>query len=254
MLTDSATRLLAIGLLAAAALALACWAVVAYRRTQYTLVQAALYLLCHVMVRVLWRARVPPRLPIADGQGAVIVSNHRSPLDPAMVAVTTRRAVRWMVAHEYTTSPWVAWFFRVMRAIGVRRGRVDTAATRQAIRAARDGELVGIFPEGRLNQTDRPLLPGRPGAAMIALAAGVPIVPCHVRGTPRGRTMLSPILMTARARLTVGEPIDVAPYQGAADEGAAAAELTKRLLAEIARLDGIEGYEPQLAGRQWMAQ
>ena len=51
-----------------------------------------------------------------------------------------------------------------------------------AIRYAQEGGLVGLFPEGRVNTTDELLLPGRPGAALIALRARVPVIPCYVQG------------------------------------------------------------------------
>ena len=53
-----------------------------------------------------------------------------------------------------------------------------------AIRLCQAGELVGLFPEGRINGGVNPLLPGRPGVALIALNARVPVVPCYIKGIP----------------------------------------------------------------------
>ena len=76
-----------------------------------------------------------------------------------------------MVAKEYCEYPGFRRLLRLCEVIPVRRGAIDLAAVRAAIRLVKSGELVGIFPEGRINTGKHLLLPGRSGAAMIALKA-----------------------------------------------------------------------------------
>ena len=57
--------------------------------------------------------------------------------------------------------------------------------------------------------------------------------------------------MTAKARVIVGKPIDLSPYFGRDNDKAVLQELTKLFLKEIARLAGVDDFEPQLAGRHW---
>jgi 1-acyl-sn-glycerol-3-phosphate acyltransferase len=210
-----------------------------------------LYLVNLLLTRVLWRATVHGRLPIASGQGAVIVSNHISGVDPLFIALATNRPVHWMVAKEYHNHWAAGWAFRILQAIPVSRGGIDTAATKLAIRYAAGGELVGLFPEGRVNMTDALLLPGRPGAALIALKARVPVVPCYVAGSPYDGTPFGSFLMTAKTTVRIGEAIDLSPYYDQANERGVQEELTRRFLIEIARLAGVEDYEPKIAGRHW---
>lgn len=245
------THVLAIGVLSAAVLVLVVWAIVCYRRTQYTLAQAPLYLLNLALTRVLWRCQVSGPLPVPDGQGAIIVSNHISGVDPLFIAMSTNRSVHWMVAKEYFNHPAVGWGFRILQAIPVGRAGIDTAATKLSIRYAQKGELVGIFPEGRINDTGQLLLPGRPGAAMIALKARVPVVPCYVQGSPYDGDPFHSFLMPAKVRVRVGEPIDLSPYYGQEHDRGVQEELTRRFLTEIAKLAGQPDYQPQLAGRRW---
>lgn len=251
MLSDPDTTILAACLLAALALALAAWGWTCRRRTRYTLLQAALYVYVRIMVRGAWRAEISGPLPVADGQGAVIVCNHISGIDPGFIAMATHRPVHWMIAREFYQLPLVHWFSVTMGAIPVNRGGVDTASTKLAIRYAQAGELVGLFPEGRINETDRLLLPGRPGAALIALKARVPVIPCFLRGAPLGKNVFSPLFMIAHARLTVGRPIDLSEYHGRNGENGILGEITRRFLVEIARLGGVEDYQAELAGRRW---
>jgi len=249
MLSPAATESLAVCVLVAAGVVVLGWAAVGLRRSPFTIPQTAIFSLNYVVARVLWRAQLNGRLSIPPDQGAVIVCNHRGPIDPAFIALTVDRVVHWMVAEEYCRHPALAWFFRICEVIPVSRAGIDTAATKAAIRYAQQGALVGIFPEGRINITEQTLLPGRPGAAMIALRARVPVVPCYLSGSPYDGTPFGCLLMPASARLVVGRPIDISPYYGRENDREVLEELTRMFLAEMARLAGHPGFEPQLAGR-----
>lgn len=230
--------------------ALVVWVVVSWWRSPYTPFQYGLYLVNTFFTRVLWRTTVSGRLPISDDQGAVIVSNHASGIDPLLIQLSTDRIVHWMVAREYFEMFGISFVFRTLKSIRVNRGGIDTAATKVAIRYAQEGGLVGLFPEGRVNMTDALLLPGRPGAALIALRAKVPVIPCYVKGAPYDGTALGSFFMAARAHVTIGQPIDLSPYYDSEDK-AVLQELTKRFLIEIATLAGDPHFVPQLAGRSW---
>jgi 1-acyl-sn-glycerol-3-phosphate acyltransferase len=102
---------------------------------------------------------------------------------------------------------------------------------RTAAELARDGEIVVMFPEGtRQKKGLRKKHKARPhtGAARIALAAGVPLVPAAITGTDR-LSRFGPL------RVTYGEPIDLSDLQGL-DVKAASAEATERLMAKIDEL------------------
>lgn len=251
MLSDDATRILAQGVLALAAVSFIAWLVIVFLRSPYTLAQFPLYMLDLWMTRVRWRARVEGRVSPPPGQGAVIVSNHIGPIDPAFIALACDRPVHWMVAREYFEQPPTGLALRALQAIPVGRAGIDTAATKLALRYAKQGELVGMFPEGRINDTRRLMLPGRPGAAMVALKARVPVFPCYIEGSPNDGTTLGFMLMTARTRLKVGPMIDISEYYGRDGDREVLEELTKRFMVEIAKLAGVEDYEPELAGRRW---
>jgi 1-acyl-sn-glycerol-3-phosphate acyltransferase len=199
----------------------------------------------------MWRARIRGRISIPKDQGAVIVCNHASAVDPWFVFLASDRLVSWMIAAEYTKMRSMRWFFNRVRHIPTTRGGIDTSATKQAIRLAEEGNLVGIFPEGRINTTRALLLPGRPGPALVALKARVPIVPCYLHNAPYAPSVLSTFFTPAKTQITVGRPIDISPFVPREDEEGVLVEITLRLLREIATLAGRPDFEPQLAGRKW---
>jgi 1-acyl-sn-glycerol-3-phosphate acyltransferase len=247
---DQATFVAIVAALAMAA-SLAGWAFWAWWRSRYTLFQAVLCFMNYLVARILWRTEISGPLPVAPDEGALIICNHTSGVDPNVIQLCTDRVVHWMVAREYYEMPILSRAFKATDTIPVNRAGVDTAATKMAIRLAQRGGLVGLFPEGRINMTKDLLLPGRPGAALIALKAKVKVIPCYVTGVPYDGTALGSLFMPGKARVTVGQPIDLSPYFGRDGDKTVLQELTKRFLVEIAKLAGVPDYEPQLAGRNW---
>ena len=223
------------------------------RRVNYSPRQVALFVLNEFMVHFVWRASVEGRLQVGANEGALIVSNHRSSFDPCFIGmVANLRKVHWMVAGEYFESPVMGPCLRALEAIPVGRRGIDTAATKKTIRYAENNHLVGMFPEGRINNTDALLLPGRPGAALVALESRVPIIPCYIAGSPQARSVLANFFTPTRVKLTIGDPIDLSPYYEQARDGAVLKEVTREVMKQIASLAGQPDFEPQIAGRNWL--
>ena len=254
MLSAAAREILALCTLAAIGSFFAGWVVLKLRRSPFSPAQSALYALNYVLTRILWRVQIRGRFPIAADQGAVLDlqpslpgrsgihrpdRSARDPLDGGTRILRTPRVPR------FAATVW---------SIPVGRGGIDTAATKAAIRIVEQGGLVGLFPEGQINTTDQLLLPGRSGAAMIALRGKVPVVPCYIHGAPYDGTTLGCLLMPASVRLTIGEPIDLSDYFGRDNDREVLGELTRRFLRDIAQLAGDNDFQPKLAGRPYWGQ
>ncbi len=221
-------------------------------RSRYKPTQYVCWTLARLLTRLRWGAQTIGQFPIPDGRGAIIVCNHRSSIDPFFVQTSLFRKAHWMVAKEYVEHPALSWFLKhICECIPANRRGIDTASTKMAIRYAAQGELVGMLPEGRINRSEEFMLAARPGAAMVALKAGVPLVPCYIEGSPYAGTMASPFFMTANTRVYFGQPIETSDYAARADEGGLAEEITLRALRAMADLAGHPDFQPQLAGRKW---
>lgn len=221
------------------------------RRSPLTVVQSCLFAINYTLARVLWRTEIHGQLPnLPQGRGAIIVCNHRCPLDPSFIALTGPRVIHWMVAREYCEYPLFRGLLRVCGAIPVTRGGTDAAAMRAVVALLERGELVGFFPEGRINTTARLMLPGRSGAALAAIKARAAIVPCYIEGSPYDGTTLGCVAMPAHVKLTIGEPIDLESYYDRSNDRASLDELTRLILGSIARLAGDDDFQPEVAGRK----
>src|SRR5262245_4575642 len=221
------------------------------RRSHFSLFQWLLWVTAFLLCKLLWRTRWAGPLPVVDGQGAVIVCNHRSSVDPFFVQTATIRKTHWLVAREYCEHPALCWFLSACEVIPTRRAGIDTAATKAAIRIASRGGLVGMLPEGRINMTPDFMLPVRPGAALVALKARVPVVPCYIEGSPYRGHVASPFFLPARVMVHFGPSIDLSDFYGREQEDGVLADAMDRILKSLAALAGRPDYQPELAGRNW---
>lgn len=117
---------------------------------------------------------------IAAGPNAVIAPNHVSFLDPGVIrAIMLQDNPVYAIDTARTRQWWVKVVLRFGRAHPV--DPVHPFAVRKLIAAARSGETVVVFPEGRLTVTGRPMKI-YDGAAFIAAKAGVPLIPVRIDG------------------------------------------------------------------------
>jgi 1-acyl-sn-glycerol-3-phosphate acyltransferase len=146
-----------------------------------------------------------PKLPRVGP--AILVCNHTSGLDPLFIQACLPRLVIWMMAREYYDIKLLRWVYRTIEAIPVERSGRDMAATRSALRALKNGRVLGIFPEGRIPDTPG-MLPFQTGVALMAIKARVPVYPVYIDGTQRGKEMREAFSSPNHARVTFGPPVD----------------------------------------------
>jgi 1-acyl-sn-glycerol-3-phosphate acyltransferase len=139
------------------------------------------WLLIHTFYRV--DKQGLERIP-ADG-ACVIVCNHVSFVDAVVIAACVRRPIRFVMDHRIFAIPVLSFIFRTMRTIPIAPAKEDVAmkerAFNEAAKALKDGEIVCIFPEGRITDTGE-IYPFRPGLQRILEQTPVPVVPMALRG------------------------------------------------------------------------
>jgi acyl-[acyl-carrier-protein]-phospholipid O-acyltransferase / long-chain-fatty-acid--[acyl-carrier-protein] ligase len=121
---------------------------------------------------------VPPR------GGALLVPNHASMADAALVIASTDRPVRFLMFKDSYEHPVVKPFAKILGVIPIsaqQRPREMIHALRQATRALEDGELVCIFPEGQMTRIGQ-MMPFRRGMERILKGLDVPVIPMHIDG------------------------------------------------------------------------
>jgi 1-acyl-sn-glycerol-3-phosphate acyltransferase len=115
------------------------------------------------------------RIPASGG--AVIAANHLSAIDPPLLGSLSPRTVWYMMKAELHEVPLVGEALTWTGAFPIRRGESDREGVRRARELVRDGHVVGMFPEGTRQRFGYPG-PVMPGATMIAMQEGAPLIPC----------------------------------------------------------------------------
>ncbi|WP_293372467.1 MFS transporter, partial [Nevskia sp.] len=153
----------------------------------YTLVPEFLMrFLAWMMIRVLYRIRVSGlEQHIPEEGAAIVVCNHVSFVDALIVGGSVRRPLRFVMYHKIFKIPGMNFLFRTARAIPIAPFKEDPvmleAAYAEIDRALKNGEIIGLFPEGGLTP-DGSVQSFKPGIEKILAATPVPVVPLAVRG------------------------------------------------------------------------
>jgi 1-acyl-sn-glycerol-3-phosphate acyltransferase len=151
----------------------------------YTLVpEFLLRFVCWLLVHTLYRLRKRGE-KFPESGAALIVCNHVSFVDALVISAACRRPIRFIMENAIFHAPIIRTLATGMKAIPITSAKEDAVVYERAFELAaaalRDGELLCIFPEGRLT-ADGEIAAFRPGFARILAANAVPVIPIAIVG------------------------------------------------------------------------
>lgn len=169
----------------------------------------------------------------------ILVANHCSQADPPILGWATGhqigRVVHFMAKEEMQRWPVIGWLADRSGVFFVRRGEGDRASQRTALEILANGEPIGIFPEGTRSRDGR-MREARPGAALLAIRSGAPIIPVGIAGTHRMFPGHSKVPHRTRVTFRIGRPFTLGHQPAGRLDRAALAAGTQRITDEIAAL------------------
>jgi 1-acyl-sn-glycerol-3-phosphate acyltransferase len=141
--------------------------------------------ICWLLVHSVYRLEKSGLENIPDEGPAVLVCNHVSFVDPLVILAASPRPIRFVMDHRIFRTPIISFVFRTGKAIPIASAKEDAAllnaAYEKVAQALEAGELVAIFPEGRITDTGE-LYPFRGGIQRILERTPVPVVPLALKG------------------------------------------------------------------------
>lgn len=146
--------------------------------------------------KAIGHGNIPPEGPV------ILCSNHVSLLDPPTVGIALHRKVHFMAKAELFRIPLFGGLIRKLGAFPVNRGGVSRESIRLALQLLRDGNVMGVFPEGTRSSAGSA---GKKGAASLALKSGAAVIPVTITGS---------YIPFKGIRVMYGPPIDLSAYAG----------------------------------------
>lgn len=159
--------------------------------------------------------------------GVLICSNHINNFDPLVVGTTTPRPIHFMAKEELFKVPILGKIVSNVKAFPVKRGMSDREALRKGLSVLKEGEVLGLFPEGTRSK-DGMLGKGLAGAGFFALRTKAEVVPCAVVG---------PYKVFGKLTVVYGKPIEMTSLR---EQKASAEVVTEVIMDSIKQL--LEEY------------
>lgn len=158
-----------------------------------------------VYTRITCRIDAPGFQNIPATGPLIVISNHTGQIEaPLLYAHLQPRRISGWAKSEAWDNPFLRWVFNTWGMIPVHRGQADMNALKAALRALENGMIFGIAPEGTRNYDGR-LRRALPGAVIVALHSGAPIIPVAHWG---GENFMKNLKRLKRTdfHIRVGEP------------------------------------------------
>lgn len=150
----------------------------------------------------------PTEILLPQTGAAIVVANHVSGLDPFLLIAASKRPLRFLIAREEYERPILNYLFKAAGCIPVDRDGKPELALRQALRALQDGEVVAIFPHGKIHLDSDPPRKIKGGVARLSAWSQAPIYPVRIDGVgAEGHVAIAPII-PSHVILTMNELIN----------------------------------------------
>ena len=138
----------------------------------------------------------------ADGK-YILCANHLNNWDPVLIGVAFPYRIYPMAKAELFKNRYLAWLLRNVGCFPIKRGEADITAMKTAMKIITSGKILGLFPEGKRNNTDEVI--AEPGAAMLAIKTKTDVLPVAI---------VSNYKLFGETKVIIGKPIKFNEYYG----------------------------------------
>jgi 1-acyl-sn-glycerol-3-phosphate acyltransferase len=202
------------------------------------------YVLLGPLLRLFCRPTIEGLENIPERGGAILASNHLAVVDSFFLPLLVPRRITFLAKREYFIQPGVVGRLKKVFFTGVGQVPIDRsggsaaqAAMDTAVRLLREGNLLGIYPEGTRSPDGR-LYKGKTGVARMALEANVPVIPVAMIGTDKVNPIGSRMWRPRKVHIKIGKPFDFARYAGMAGDRFIERSMTDEIMYALMELSG----------------
>lgn len=156
----------------------------------------------NVVARILFRVKIVGEENIPETGSFILCGNHVHALDAPVIIVTAKRKIRFMAKEELFKNKVISYLAKIFEVIPVKRGTADLDAVKLSMKAIKEGDILGIFPEGTRNGMAKHSSI-KAGASFMALKTNTPVIPVGIQGTFKPFT---------KVVINYGKPIEFSQY------------------------------------------
>ena len=165
-----------------------------------------------------------------ENGGYIICANHVNFLDAVAVVVFSKEKIRFIGKYDLAKVRIIRWLEHLFDVIPIKRNTQDLEAMKRCLKALKNKEILGIFPEGTRKGMEKNQKV-KNGAAFMAIKSGVPVVPVGISGE------FKPF---KKVYITYGEPIDMSKYKIKGKEKEGQEQATKEIMDNIVMLTNMK--------------
>ncbi|GIO30848.1 MULTISPECIES: lysophospholipid acyltransferase family protein [Paenibacillus] len=174
----------------------------------------------NVMFTLVYRLEAVGEENIPKEGGVLLCSNHLTVLDPITVGIKVKRRIKFMAKAELFKVPVLGPVITKLGAFPVKRGGVSKESIKNSLTILRNGEVMGIFPEGTRNSDSGA---AKKGAATFALRSGAAVVPVAIIGNYK---------FLRKMKVIYGVPLDLSGFKEM-ESGEAVEAVTDNIMSRI---------------------
>lgn len=194
-----------------------------FKRFRLKVVRRTVYLLLYKLVFRIKKVN-EKNLP-ADG-AYIVCANHVNMLDALAVVCSCKRKVRFICKESMFKVKALGWALKLSDTIPLNREKNDIESMKRSLKALKNGDVLGVFPEGTRKGMEKNLK-AKSGAAFFSLKTGTPVVPIGIQGSFKPFT---------KVKLVFGEPLDFSEYYGKEKDKEALEKVTNVIMDNIIML------------------
>lgn len=176
--------------------------------------------------RPIYRIKIINKEFVPKEGAYIICANHVNMLDALAVVCSNKRKVRFVCKDSMFKNKWFAWALKSADTIPLNREKNDIESMKRIIKGLKNGDLLGIFPEGTRKGMEKNMK-AKNGAAFFALKSGVKVIPLGIQGSFKPFTQV---------KLVYGKPLDFSEYHGKEKDKEALDKVTDIIMDNIVML------------------
>lgn len=194
-----------------------------FKRFRLKLVRKIVYIFFYKLV---YRLKKVNEKNLPESGAYIICANHVNMLDALAVVCSCKRKVRFICKDSMFKNKALGWALKLSDTIPLNREKNDIESMKRSIKALKNGDVLGVFPEGTRKGMEKNLK-AKSGAAFFSLRTGTPVIPIGIQGSFKPFT---------KVKLVFGEPLDFSEYYGKEKDKEALEKVTNIIMDNIIML------------------